>query len=146
MSVAAMSGIASPLEDHVSAFVGNPVHFAAECVQHDGLCTIARDNFVFLDDGNELAAVDLLQMKCGRVVIIPDSADKGRALLYHTSCDRMTDAIRQIFSDRLGAPASLPRITSEMTVGELHRRPVAISYDECRAKVEGFSFPDASAA
>lgn len=124
------------------SIVHNPIHFAAECVQQEGRCAIARDNIVFLEDGDEVAAVNLLNMKCGRVVIIPDTADKGRAILFHTSCDRMTDAVRQIFRSDLGAPASVPQAAAEMTVGELHRRRVAISFDECRTRVDGFGFPD----
>jgi hypothetical protein len=81
-------------------------------------------------------------MKCGRVVVIPDPSDQGRALLYHTSCDRMTDAVRQIFRDRLGAPASVSQSAPDMTVGELHRRYVTISYAECRVRVDRFSFPE----
>jgi hypothetical protein len=30
-----------------------------------------------------------------------------------------------------------------MTVGELHRRVVALSYDDCRARVDRFDFHDA---
>ena len=125
-------------------FVQNPIHFAADCVQKDGRCSVVRKNFLFLDDGKELAAVDYLQKKCGHVVIIPDASYEGRALLYHTSCQRMTDVVNQIFPDCLEAPVSLPQAPSEMTVGELHRRSITISYDDCRARVEGFGFQDAA--
>lgn len=117
-------------------FVENPTDFAAECVRQKGRCAVSRENFLFLDDGNELAAVDQLQKKCGHVVIIPDAA--GRAWLYHTSCQRMTDVLSQIFENALGAPARLPQATPEMTLGELQRRSLAVPYDRCRAKVAAF--------
>lgn len=101
---------------------------------------VVRENIFFLDDGNELAAVDRLQWKCGHVVIIPDVSYKGKALLYHTSCRRMTDVVKQIFQDCLEAPVSFPQQASEMTLGEMHRRGVAISYDDCRIRVDGFGF------
>lgn len=122
----------------MNAFVENPTDFAAECARLKGRCPVSPANFVFLDEGDELAAVDRLQRKCGSVVIIPDPS--GRALLYHTSCQRMTDLVRQIFEDELGAPARLPHADREMTLGELHRRRVAASYAHCRAKVADFSF------
>lgn len=123
----------------MSRFVENPTDFAADCVRQNGQCAVLRENFLFLDDGDEFAAVNQLQRKCGHVVIIPDASTEGRALLYHTSCQRMTDAVSQIFQGHLSAPASLPpHASSEMTMGELYRRRVAISYDHCRAKVEGF--------
>jgi hypothetical protein len=121
-------------------FVENPTDFAAECVRQKGRCAVLRENFLFLDSGNELDAVDQLQKKCGHVVIIPDTSGKARAWLYHTSCQRMTDAVGQIFRDHLGAPARLPQAPSEMTLGELHRRCVAIPYDHCRATVADFGF------
>jgi hypothetical protein len=125
-------------------FMENPIHFAADCVRQDGRCTVVRENFLFLDDGKELAAVDQLKRRCGHVVIIPDmSFKKGKALLYHTSCERMTDVVNQIFQDCLESAVSLPQSNSEMTIGELHRRRVTISYDDCRARVEGFRFQDA---
>ncbi len=127
----------------MSRFVENPTDFAADCVRQNGQCAVVRENFLFLEDGNESAAVNQLQRKCGHVVIIPDASAKGRALLYHTSCQRMTDAVSQIFQGHLSAPASLPHASSEMSMGELYRRRVAISYDHCRAKVEGFGFGDA---
>ena len=123
----------------MSKFVENPVHFAADCACGNGRCVIARENILFLDDGNELAAVDRLQMKCGHVVIVPDTSDRGRARLYHTSCERMTNAVEQIFRDHLEAPASFPQPASEMTIGELYRRRVTIAYAACRAKVDGSS-------
>lgn len=128
----------------MSQFVENPTDFSAECRLQDGRCAVIRENVLFLDDGNELDAVDRLEWKCGYVVIIPDAARKGRAILYHTSCQRMTDAVRQIFPDCLEAPVNLPQHLSEMTLGELHRQRVTISYDECRARVDGFDFRSAS--
>jgi hypothetical protein len=123
----------------MSRFIENPTDFSAECTCKAGLCAVARENFLFLDEGNELAAVGQLQTRCGHVVIIPDSA--GAALLYHTSCQRMSDVVSQIFEDAIGAPASLPHApSSEMTLGALYRRPIAISYDRCRSKVERFRF------
>ena len=124
----------------MSPFVANPVDFSADCARENGQCVVVREQFLFLDDGKEQAAIAHLQTKCGHVVIIPDASDKGRALLYHTGCGRMTDVVNQIFQDDLEAPASLPQYASEMTVGELHRRCVTIPYDDCKAKVEGFSF------
>lgn len=127
-------------------YVENPIHFAAECVRKDGRCVIVRDNILFLDDGSDLAAVDHLHRKCGHVVIVPDASDRAKALLYHTSCDRMADVVKQIFRECLEAPVSLPQLDAEMTVGELHRRRVTMSYDDCRATVEGFDFQGASQA
>jgi len=125
----------------VSQFVENSVQFAAECVRKKGQCRVVRENILFLDDGKELAAVDLLQRKCGHVVIIPDASFKQKkAVLYHTSCDRMTDVVNQIFRDCLESAESLPQLNSEMTLGELHRQRVTISYADCRARVEGFRF------
>lgn len=135
---------ANPLGGEMNTFVENPVHFAADCACRGGRCRIDRENILFLDDGNELAAVDHLQMKCGHVVIVPDASDRGRAWLYHTSCDRMTDVVEQIFQDCLEAPASFPQPASEMSIGELQRRCVTLSYADCRAKVDGFGFQDAS--
>jgi hypothetical protein len=128
----------------MSQFVENPADFSAECRLQDGRCAVVRENILFLDDGNELAAVDHLQWKCGYVAIIPDTSHKGKALLYHTSCQRMTDVVDQIFQECLEAPVSLPQHTSETTLGELHRRRVTISYDDCRSRVQGFDFQGAS--
>ncbi len=125
-------------------FVENPTDFAAECLRRNGRCKVVRENILFLDDGKELAAVDHLQWKCGYVVIIPDMSRKGKALLYHTSCQRMTDAVKQIFQGCLEAPVSFPQQASEMTLGEMYRRCVTISYDDCRVRVEGFCFQGAS--
>lgn len=127
----------------MSSFLKNPTDFAADCACQNGQCEIFRESFLFLDDANELAAVSQLQTKCGFVVIIPD-ARKERALLYHTSCQRMTDAVKQIFEHHLEAPASVSQGTSEMTIGELHRRCVTISYDHCKARIAGFDFADAA--
>jgi hypothetical protein len=124
----------------MSQFMKNSVHFAADCVRQGGQCMILRDNFLFLDDGKELAAVDFLQVKCGHVVIIPDHTSNGNALLYLTSCQRMAHVVGQLFADCLEPPVSLPQASPEMTVGELHRRRVTIPYPECRVRVDGFDF------
>jgi len=124
----------------MSCFVSNPVDFSAECAREHGQCVVVRENFLFLDDGRESAAIARLQEKCAHVVIIPDASNKRQALLYHNSCQRMTDVVSQIFQDSLEAPTSLPQHFSEMTVGELHRRCVTIPYDDCKVAVEGFSF------
>lgn len=128
----------------MSRFVENSTQFSADCARQNGRCRVVRENILFLDDGKELAAVDQLQRKCGHVVVIPDLSLKGKALLYHTSCERMTDLVNQIFQNCLESPVSLPQSNAEMTIGELHRRAVTISYDECKAKVSGFSFGGAS--
>lgn len=101
---------------------------------------IVRENILFLDECKEHTAITYLQQKCGNVVITPDTSSKGHALLYCTACERMGDVVRQLFQDHLEAPASLPQQPAEMTVGDLHRRRVSISYDDCKARVEGFSF------
>lgn len=124
----------------MSEFIVNPIYFSTDCARQNGRCAIVRENILFLDDGKEHVAIDHLQKKCGNVVIMPDTSDTGQAWLYHTSCKRMTDVVSQIFQDDLKAPASLPQPASEMTVGELHRRCVTISYDDCKAKVKGFNF------
>lgn len=121
----------------MSRFVDNSVEFAAECKCRGGRCAILRKNFLFLDDDREIAAVDQLQTKCGHVVIVPDQA---QALIYHTSCARMTDVVNQIFPDCLGAPVSLPYAAPEMTLGELQRQRVGLSYEDCQARVRDFSF------
>ena len=126
----------------MSKFVKNPREFAADCAWKDGQCEILRGNFLFLDDGNELAAISQLQTRCGHVVIIPDASGKEQAMLYHTSCHRMSDVVEQIFQHHLEPPASVRRGASEMTVGELYRRSVTVSYDHCREMVAGFSFTD----
>jgi hypothetical protein len=124
----------------MSKFIKNSIQFSADCVQDNGLCKVDLDNFLFIDDGKELAAIDRLERECGKVVVIPDSSNKGQAFLYYTSCERMSDAVNQIFQDHLEAPASVSRLDAEMTLGELLRRSVTMSYDDCRAKVKGFSF------
>lgn len=124
----------------MSDYVTNPVDFSAECARESGQCVVVRENFFFFDDVNELAAVSHLQMNCGHVVIVPDPSNTEQALLYHTSCQRMTDVVKQIFQAALEAPVSLPQHDSEMTLGEIHRRYVAIPYDACKAKVERFGF------
>ncbi|MDP1716899.1 MAG: hypothetical protein Q8L40_02385 [Burkholderiales bacterium] len=121
-------------------YAPNPVHFSTDCARQNGRCAIVRKNILFLDDGKEHTAIDYLQKKCGNVVIMPDTSDKAQTWLYHTSCMRMTDVVIQIFQDTLKDPVSLPQPASEMMVGELHRRCVTISYDDCKAKVKDFSF------
>ena len=81
----------------MSQFAENPTDFSAECRRQDGRCAVVRENVIFLDGGTELDAVDHLQWRCGYVVIIPDMSYKGKALLYHTSCQRMTDVVKLIF-------------------------------------------------
>ncbi len=128
----------------MSQFVESPTDFSVACLRRNGRCRVVRDNILFLDDGNEIAAVDRLQWKCEYVVIIPDMSYKGKALLYHSSCRRMTDVVKRIFQDCLEAPVSFPQRASEMMLGEMHRRGVGISYDDCRARVDGFGFQGAS--
>lgn len=111
-----------------------------DCAQKNGQCSVTIKNFLFLDDGQEISAVDFLMKKCGHVVIMPDASSQGRALLYHTSCARMADVVDKIFADCLEAPQRLPHGASEMTVGELHRRGVTITYDDCRERVTSFEF------
>jgi hypothetical protein len=130
----------------MSRFVENPIQFAAECVHQEGRCVVARENILFLDAGDELAAVEHLQKRCGHVVIMPHASDRGHALLYHTSCQRMTDVVRQIFHDDLEAPASLPQSPAEMTLGVMQRHRVTLPYEECRGRVERFSFEEAAQA
>ncbi|MFA5914246.1 MAG: hypothetical protein WC830_11885 [Burkholderiales bacterium] len=127
----------------MSQFIENSTQFAADCVRQHGQCQVVRESVLFLDDGNELAAVDQLQRNCGHVVITPDRAVNGKALLYYTSCERMTDVVNQIFQDCLESPVRLPQFNSEMTIGELYRRRVTISYADCRARIEGFCFEGA---
>ena len=124
----------------MSKFIENSTDFAAECACRGGQCSIGRENFLFLDDGSELAAVSRLQAKCGYVVIVPEGQGSEQALLYHTSCCRMTDVVTQIFRDDLGAPSSLAQPSPEMSLGALYRRRVAMPYARCRAHVERFSF------
>ncbi|UCH73321.1 MAG: hypothetical protein JSU82_13330 [Rhodospirillales bacterium] len=123
-------------------FIENSTDFSAECRRQHGRCTVARENFLFLDAGNEPAAVEHLQRKCGNVVIVPDSSREDQALLYHTSCRRMADVVGQLFADCLGAPASVPGHASELSLGELQRHSITIAYDACRARVEAFDFDD----
>ena len=124
----------------MDTFIPNSVGFSVDCVKDDGRCSVKRGNIIFLDEGTEHDAVVYLEMKCGHVVIIPDESDKDQALLYHTSCQRMTDVVGQIFQEHLQAPTSLPQRLSEMTLGELHRRCIVIPYDHCKARVKDFSF------
>ena len=124
----------------MSDFKKNPTEFSAACARENGECTVERENIFFLDDGEEAMAVARLQLKCGNVVIMPDPANPEQALLYHTSCQRMTDVVEQIFQSALQAPAGLPQQSTEMSLGEVHRRSVGIPYGECKVKVEEFSF------
>jgi len=124
----------------MSDFVTNPTEFSAECARESGRCTVDRKNILFLDDGEESGAIAHLRMKCGYVIVIPDASNKDRALLYLTSCQRMTDVVSQIFEGSLEALTSLPQRPTEMTLGELHRRCITMPYDECKARVEHFSF------
>ena len=123
----------------MSQFVKNPIDFSADCARDDGCCAVARENFLFLDDGKEVSAVDYLQRNCGHVVIMPEAGD-ACVLLYHTSRQRMTDVVHQIFPDCLDAPVRLPHGYAEMTVGELHRHRVALPYGDCRVRVDGYDF------
>lgn len=124
----------------MSQFVDNATDFSVECMCKKGRCRVNRKNILFLDDGNQPAAVNHLQWQCGYVVIVPDTTRQEKALLYHTSCQRMTDVVNQIFPECLEAPVSFAQHGSEMTLGELHRRGVALSYDDCRKRVEHFDF------
>lgn len=126
----------------MTQFVQNSTDFSAKCSQHNGLCTVARENVLFLDDGKEPDAIDRLQQKCGHIVIIPDISHKEQAHLYHTSCLRMTDVTQQIFRDCLEAPVGIPVCDLEMTLGEVHRQRVSISYDECKTRIENFVFQE----
>jgi len=124
----------------MSEFVTNPVEFSAECVNEGVRCAVERGNILFLDDGEESAAIDHLRMKCGYVIVMPDASNANRSLLYHTSCQRMTDVVGQIFEGVLEALTSLPQPSSEMTLGELYCRSVAMPYAECKQRVEQFNF------
>ncbi len=128
----------------MSQFVENSTDFAADCRRHGGRCPVVRENILLLDDGDEFAAVSRLQRKCGYVVIIPDTAHDEKALLYHFSCQRMTDVVKQIFHGCMEAPTSFPQQASEMSLGELYRRGITMPYDDCKARVEAFDFEDAS--
>jgi hypothetical protein len=121
-------------------YVKNSREFAADCAATDGQCPIAREDIIFLDNDREDTAIGHLQRKCGNVVILRDTVIPTQSWLYHTSCERMTDVARQIFLERLEEPAHIPQPASEMTVGQVHRRRIALPYDECRAKVAAFSF------
>ena len=123
----------------MSRFVENPIDFAADCVRQEGKCSVLREHFLFIDNGNELLAVDQLLRRCGHVVIIPDGSGESQALLYHTSCQRMTDVVSQIFQNSLGNPTGLPHASQEMSVGEFFRRRVAMPYARCRVTVESFN-------
>lgn len=124
----------------MSDFKKNPTDFSAMCARSGGECTVERENILFLDDGEETAAVAHLQLKCGNVVITPDPSNPKQAVLYHTSCQRMTDVVEQIFQSDLQEPESLPQQAVEMSLGEVHRHSVGIPYDECKVKVAEFSF------
>ncbi len=124
----------------MNRFVQNSTDFSVECQRHNGLCEISRENILFLDDGNEHDAVNRLQLECGRIVVIPVTSNKSESMLYHTGCQRMADVVRQIFQDNLKTPVNLPLCDPEMTLGELHRHSLVISFDDCKARLEGFSF------
>ena len=124
----------------MSTFDKNPTDFSAVCAREGGECTVERDNILFLDDGVESLAVTHLQLKCGNVIITPDPDNPEQALLYHTSCRRMADVVRQIFQTGLQAPESLAQGMSDMSLGEVQRHCVELPYDECKVKVEEFSF------
>lgn len=124
----------------MSDFVENPSDFSAECQRQNGRCEIVRENILFLNDGNQLAAVNHLQWKCGHIVIVPSGSSEGEALLFHTSCQRMTDVIGQIFPDCLNEPERFAQGTSEQSLGEILRRRLTISFDDCRSRVEQFVF------
>lgn len=129
----------------MSRFVENSTDFSAACECQDGRCAVARENILFLDEGGDLAAVDRLQMDCGRVVIVPDESRSGSALLYHTSCQRMSNVVEQIFEGLLGEAVTLAQHASdELSLGEFRRRPVAISLADCRERVDRFDFVDES--
>jgi hypothetical protein len=128
----------------MTCFIDNPVHFSADCMRHDGRCAVGRENFLFMEDGQEISAIDRLQNKCGYVAVIPDASGARGAWLYHTSCPRMTDAVEQIFSGCLTASQSVPQSTSEMTVGEIRRRGITMSYADCIARVDRFRFEEAA--
>ncbi len=124
----------------MNQFVQNSTDFSVECQRHSGLCEISQENILFLDDGNEDDAVNRLQLECRYIVVIPVLSSKNEAMLYHTGCHRMTDVVRQIFQDNLKLPVSLPQYDLEMTLGELHRHSLVISYSDSKARVERFSF------
>lgn len=124
----------------MSNFVQNSIQFSADCFQNNGLCVITPESFLFLDDAKEDAAIAQLHMECGKVVLIPDALNKGQTFLYHTSCDRITDVVNQIFQDALEELVHISQLDAEQTLGELCRRRVAMQYGECKAKVDGFSF------
>ena len=121
-------------------YLQNSIDFSAECASTNGQCEIGRDNILFLNDGREDVAVHHLQIRCGNVVIVPDSSNNRHSWMFHTSCQRMTDAVTQIFEGDLQPPASVARPISELTVGEVQRQGINLSVDECRAKVDSFSF------
>ena len=124
----------------MNQFVQNSTEFSVDCQRLNGLCEISRENILFLDDGSEQDAVNCLHLKCGHIVVIPVLSNKSKATLYHTGCERMTDVVKQIFQDDLKTPVSLPLCDLEMTLGELHRHSLVISYDDSKARVESFSF------
>ena len=95
---------------------------------------------IFLDDEGEAATVARLRMQCGAVVIVPDATNADRSWLYHTSCQRMTDVVSQIFGGSMEAPISLPQEPADMTLGELYRQSVTMPYVGCKARVESFDF------
>ncbi len=121
-------------------FVQNSSQFSADCVKDNGLCLITPAHFLFLGDSREDEAIAELQRECGNIVLIPDATNQERTLLYHMSCERITDVVQQIFQDALEAPVTVSHLDAEMTLGELCRRPVVLPYEECRQKVDAYSF------
>lgn len=124
----------------MSDFVDSYTDFSVECHRHQGHCSVSRENILFLEQGNQLAAVDQLHSKCGYVVIIPSGSSGDEALLYHTSCRRMTDVIDQIFTDCLQEPERFSQGGSEQSIGEILRHRLTIPYDDCRSRVDQFVF------
>ncbi len=124
----------------MSTFVQNPTHYSADCLIDNGFCTVNLENFLFLDDGKESAAIDQLEKKCGKVVLIPDVLNGENAFLYHTGCERMSDVVSQIFHDSLHSKSSVARLDLEMTIGEIYRQSVAMPYSDCKQKIKSFSF------
>ena len=121
-------------------YLRNATDFSVDCTVTDGHCTVVRENIHFVDDPQESTAVALLQRQCGNVVITPDPVDDTRACLYLTSCARMGDVVEQIFSGCLQAPTPIAAPSSEMSIGQLQRRRLNLSYAWCQARVKAFAF------
>ncbi len=121
-------------------YLRNAGNFSVDCTVTEGKCDVLRANFHFIDDPDELAAIALVQRKCGNVVITPDPVHASRASLYLTSCARMGDVVEQMFSGCLRAATPVAAPSPEMSVGQLHRRQVDLSYAWCQARVKAFAF------